>query len=523
MNEDGKGWKPPLSAERLRQLQELDENQPDNIDLRQLTDEERPSFWKKIADKGRTIAVKRGMRLAAREALVGEIPFVNVGIAVYEGYMFGKDMYTLIKEERELAKIENKASTKPFYELVEKERSKQVRELSDNVEKVYKAVNSRKSKGLSLGTHRDEISSYQKRESLNRSVVPEVLSKAASEPRFKNEADQLFNEAALVKGYVKQNFPAETAAHKYQYMLATAVEGLGRSHFNQVNFPGRGMRFDKFFAERAYMDGHDVQEIGLTILEKSPFALGLKDVDLVKQNEYIEKLTNFSHPELDEARNAISQWRQRKGLPEHQKLSPLEYAEHKTYTKAAAERREKNEIIKFAELEREYHEIQLNDANRFLHEYRKANDFKTTTTQEYMLELARMNQKGEILSNSDKGIVFKLIAAGHDEKDIINALHESSPFGHQPGYGKGIYDETIEQINNNPKQKDFITAVYEMKNKYNLPDENRLDRLGISHEQPGRSEYLGQGLKSEVNPSGIEKIDRSFDQLESSRDYEIRR
>lgn len=430
--------------------------------------------WDKLGDA----AERAGKRLIARERAFGRHPWVAGGIAAAETYRFGREAFHYLKEERELMDaLKHGDRSKPFHWSAEQDRLRQLEKAEWERGTAWRHGVREASKGR--GDHNPSESSSvlnfrSKVKELRTPSVLEAMSKAGDSQPWRLVERQRLQEATQgAKDFMGKGLEG-SAGEKYQYLLTLATDELGAKGLDRVYNPERVLRFERFAAERMYVDGYNLPEIRGTLMEKSPYITG------TDQARYLDAVTErfkdaYPHPELSQARMNLARWRQEEHLPDTSKHTPREWQQSRQIVARNAE------ALSWG---------RLKEAEQVLDQYRRTPEMQLTTTQEYQVELARIHEKSPHLQNYDTRTSMKLIIAGHSPKEIATALDEASPFSHKAGYTEfeaGKYGErTVEDaeayLGQDSVAQQYARTIRIFKRENDL-EERRLDKLGLAHNQ----------------------------------------
>jgi hypothetical protein len=462
------------------------------------------AFWGKAA----SATGRYGARVATKEAVAWEVPGLNAGIAIYETGRWGKEIHHLLREERALAEMAEQsarsaARKEPFHLGAERDRLKELGKAERELGSAW-AKGEREASKSQWELHINETaavrSANDKVQAFAQPSIPEAMSKAADSHTWRQLEVQKFGEAAQGAKTLEGKYLIGTAGEKYQYLLSQASERLGSAHFDRLYHPDRVVRFEKFAAERLYMDGYNPSEIRLAFTEKSPFITGTDHA------RYLEDLTSsfdrsYVRSDLAQARHTLSQWRVQEHLPEASRHTPAEWqASQKAFARNA-------EAMSWHRLE---------ESQQMAEVYRFQPGMRLTTKQEYQVELARIHEQSSHLQNFDTRTSVKMMMAGHKPDAVRAALNEASPFAHKAGhvqfqegqYGSRVVRDAEEFIQKDQSIRDVWRGVNELREVDRIPaTETRLDRLGLAHEQvPSNAHHVqhsSQPTRSsvEINPS----------------------
>lgn len=462
----------PLTEEELKELTDL--TQPDQLDFKPSQEPKRPSFWSKV----KSTAIHRAKRLVVRElAGAAEVPGLNIGLAAYEAYQFGKDIRHFIREEQAIAAMLKKKEEIAFYKKKELERSFELGSIQRNLKRINTDIEELKEKTKHFVTITDswehvvdhkllrqKNANEFKLEKLNKRSIEEQISKIHADPAMKLATQKNLEKAEQTAIQFEKNKLIGTAGEKHQYLLTYATKRLGKEYFNPVTHPERITRFHKFSSQRLYHDGFENHEIA-SALSHDPFLKGLE-----KDHPYIkEVLESIRSPH--NTGQKIQDWRIENGISLYDKRTPDEYRLAQKLTEREAKvTAEKWVDIKFSEAKAA--------RDKYNAQFQKGTDTKLTTKEEYMVELGRNLALGNY-HNQDSYIAQKLALVGHKESDIIKALNEASPYASGKDYGQVQFIEARRfLISKEGQEMRQLVEQYKQIHPH-LQNETRLNRFGF--------------------------------------------
>ncbi|MBW4635831.1 MAG: hypothetical protein KME30_29300 [Iphinoe sp. HA4291-MV1] len=427
-------------------------------------------------------STERIAKLAAKEAVVGEVPIVNVGVAVYEIYDFGKDLKHFIDEAKIITQNEAKLK-RPFHEIAKEKREHNLKLLDANGEVTrLSRINKFHEQNPNVYFVQNQMD-HRFIEQLNKVKArsfEEQISQKASEPNAKAQIASHFTKVERISESFQREYLIGSVFDNYNYALATARKELGEQHFNLVHHPQRGTEFDRFTAEWLYTKGFSKTEVSHAIYRESPFRQ-LVDVQqhlpekgvYPELDKYTQKTLEALSPNLDRIRDNVQGWQFSKGSEVSKgHISPHQFEQYKDL---------KIEAMKEAALKKE--DVDTLSRKR-LAEYisKNAQENHQGTDLQYILERGRVLEAGQ--TPNDLKIMFKLHAAGHEKGEVIEVLKNFSPHSNDGvNYGFEKYNQ-LEQYLKQPNVRTKLDEVIKLKQENPiLQQERRLDRLGLSHNQ----------------------------------------
>ncbi|MDZ8260598.1 hypothetical protein [Nostoc sp. ChiQUE01b] len=311
---------------------------------------------------------------------------------------------------------------------------------------------------------------HRKLETLRQPSMAESLSRIGYAPRWQEEENRRFTDAARGAEQFRKQYFVGTAAEKYQYFLDTARKELGENALDRRTNPEAVLKLERLATEYLYTSGYNLSEITAAVRQKSPFITG------VDEGKYINTVTerfNRSYPaaELDKARQDLSKWRAEHDLSPDDRCTPQELVEA------------------FGQIQKDRMLASWQAFDR----YQKNPALIPSTLGEFQIEAARryqLNGWKPLTQAEEKDIAFRLKIAGHSSENIVEALDKanvSSVF--DKNFGLQTTVEVGQEIKNNPSYQKIQQIVDDMKkNDPTLTNETRLDRLHLDTPLSGTQE-----------------------------------
>ncbi|MDF5714124.1 MAG: hypothetical protein PUP93_09570 [Rhizonema sp. NSF051] len=503
----------PITDEELQELKDIT---PDPLDFDLREEVKRPSFRSKVIKAG----LNRIKSLVIKEAAgAAEIPGLNVGLAAYDAYEFGVEVYHFYREEQKIeAALKEKKAIEALFKKTEKIAFYKQKELeratkSRRLEKDLDLINYQKEKldrqgikydikdkGVGENPYSKDFggTAFAKEESLIKSKLEKVMKRSFEEriSKINNTASarditkENLKKSEQIANHFEKNKFVGTADEKHHYLLTYTAKKLSKEHFDTVMHPERITRFHQFSIQKLYSDGYEMNEIK-SALSHDPF---IKGVD--KADDYIEHLAGSVRWPNKSAEN-LKNWRINNEISLLDKRSP---AEHKFVERMT---QQEEQFLSLKRAETKYFEAKA-AKDKHIEDLQKGIEKRLTTIEEYRVELGRNHALGTT-SNIDENMAFKLKLAGHHDDKIIEAINEASPYASSKDYGQLKVIEARRYLST-PQGQEVTEIINKLKaNHPHLENETRLNKLGL-HTQESSIVY-------HYRDDNVRRFDRTVDYL----------